>query len=175
MFFASLMPQQIDAETTFERLCFLLICLPSWLDFLRSLALGSLQRCSRLTTHRSHRGFLACQFSRKFSQTYPWESLHSNNSKKSPVQSDLKHGERVGTCITEALAQKRKPQDTNLFSVPVRRISPLLPLSVFHMGWSARKYFFSYLQMFIFFLATRRADSVPILLLSFFFSSTEPA
>lgn len=109
------MPQQIDAETMFERLCFLLICLPAWLDFLRSLALGSQQRCSRLTSHRSHRGFLACQFSRKFSQTYPWESLHSNNSKKSPVQSDLKHSERVGTCTTEVLAQKKKTQDTNLF------------------------------------------------------------
>lgn len=32
-----------------------------------------------------------------------------------PVQSDLKHSERVGTCTTEVLAQKKKTQDTNLF------------------------------------------------------------
>jgi len=122
------MPQETDTETISERLCFLLVCLHPWLSFLRSLALGSLQRCSRLTTHRSHGGFLACQFLREFVQTYPWESLHANNSKKSPARSNLKDGKRV-----EVLAQKRKPQDTNLFSVPVRCISPLLPLSLFHM------------------------------------------
>lgn len=55
------------------------------------------------------------------------------------------------TCITEVLAQKRKSQDTNLFSVPVRHIFSLLPLPFFHMRWSARKYFFNYIQMFIFF------------------------
>lgn len=163
------MPQETDAETIFEKVCFLLICLHAWLNFLRSPVFGSLQRCSRLTTHRSHRGFLACQFVREFAQTYPWESLHSNNSKKSPVRSNLKDGRRVEACITEVLAQKRKPQDTNLFSVPVRRISPLFPLSFFHMRWSARKYFFNYLQMFIFFLTTPRANSVPGLLLPFFF------
>lgn len=96
-------------------------------------------------------------------------SLQSNNSKKFPVQSNLKDGKRVETCITEVLAQKRKPQDTNLFSVPVRSISPLLPLTFFHIRWSARKYFFNNLQMFIFFLTTPRANSVPVLLSPFFF------
>lgn len=103
---------------------------PFLILWLSSLAL---QHCSRLTTHRTHRGFLACQFLRELHHTYPWESLHSNNSKKSPVRSNLRDGKRVETCITEVLAQKRKPQDTNLFSVPVRCISPLLPLSFFHM------------------------------------------
>lgn len=41
-------------------------------------------------------------------------SLHSNNSKKSPVWSNLKDGKRVETRNTEVLVQKRKPQDTNL-------------------------------------------------------------
>lgn len=87
-----------------------------------------------------------------------WESLlrHTlvrvfNNNKQSPVQSNLKDGKKGETCITEVLAQKRKSQDTNLFSVPVRHVSSLLPFPFFHMRWSARKYFFNYLQMFIFF------------------------
>lgn len=41
-------------------------------------------------------------------------SLHSNNSEKSPVWSNLKDGKRVETRNTEVLVQKRKPQDTNL-------------------------------------------------------------
>lgn len=87
-----------------------------------------------------------------------WESLlrHTlvrvfNNNKQSPVQSNLKDSKKGETCITEVLAQKRKSQDTNLFSVPVRHVSSLLPFPFFHMRWSARKYFFNYLQMFIFF------------------------
>lgn len=41
-------------------------------------------------------------------------SLHSNNSQKSPIRSNLKDAKRVETCNSEVLAQNRKPQDANL-------------------------------------------------------------
>lgn len=151
--------------------CFL-ICLHVWLNFLHSLALGSLQHCSKFTLTGAIEAFWPVSF---------WESLlwHIlvrvfSNNKKSPVRSNLKDGKKGEICTTEVLAQKRKSQDTNIFSVLVRHISSLLPLPFFHMRWSARKYFFNYIQMFIFFWLPQ-GQTQSLFYYNFFFFATEPA